>query len=125
MDDRADRFVRASALLTGFGRVALLGTAMTDDYLRALDAALPAGTVDDLLAACEERGAEAVMADERLAPVARSVIVLWYCGTLDGRVLSMESYLAGLQWVAAGAHPVGARQQGYGAWAVAPEAVGA
>ena len=124
MDDRAERFLRASAQLTGFGRVALLGTGMTDDYLRAVDAALPPGTLDELLAAVEDRGAEAALGDERLGKAGRDLIVLWYCGSWEGQVVSMESYLAGLQWAAAGAHPVGARQQGYGAWAWAPETIG-
>jgi hypothetical protein len=120
---------------------------MTDSYIRALDDALPPGTLDDLLAAYErlpaaadrDTAAEAqILADPKLGPVARNLILLWYCGTwtalpdawraaygssaLDtSRVLSPESYQAGLQWMVAGAHPAGARQQGYGAWAVAPD----
>jgi hypothetical protein len=71
--------------------------------------------------------------------VARNLILVWYCGTWtalpDGwreaygtspldtdRVLSAEAYQAGLQWVAAGAHPAGALQQGYGAWSAEPKA---
>ena len=81
----------------------------------------------------------AVLDDPKLGPVARNLIVVWYCGTWtalpDGwreaygtspldtdRVLSAEAYQAGLQWVAAGAHPAGALQQGYGAWSAEPEA---
>jgi hypothetical protein len=65
---------------------------------------------------------------------------MWYCGTwtampdawraaygaspLDvNRVVSAQAYQAGLQWVAASAHPAGARQQGYGAWATTPAGV--
>jgi hypothetical protein len=36
-------------------------------------------------------------------------------------VVSSEAYLSGLQWVVAGAHPAGRRQQGYGVWSLAPE----
>jgi hypothetical protein len=150
MDDRAGRFLDLSVLLTGFGRVQLLGTGMLEHYLRAVDDVLPAGFLDELLAAydalpADDREAAAgptILDDPTLGPVARNLILLWYCGTwtelpedwrgLHGtspldthRVVSPASYLAGLQWVAAGAHPVGARQQGYGAWAVPPEAVGA
>jgi hypothetical protein len=91
--------------------------------------------------ACDAREAavsSAILEDPKLGPVARNVIVAWYCGTWaalpDGwreaygtspldtdRVLSAEAYQAGLQWVAAGAHPAGALQQGYGAWSAAPE----
>ena len=123
MDDRAERFLDASAQLTGFGRVALLGTGQADEYLRTLDEAT--GGADAFLAACDAQGAEGVLADPEHGPVARSLIALWYCGSWEGRVVSMESYLAGLQWVVAQAHPVGARQQGYGAWALPPEAIGA
>lgn len=150
MEDRAGRFLDLSVLLTGFGRVQLLGTGMLEHYLRAVDDVLPAGFLDELLAAYDalragDREAAAgptIFDDPKLGPVARNLILLWYCGTwtelpedwrgLHGtspldthRVVSPASYLAGLQWVAAGAHPVGARQQGYGAWAVPPEPVGA
>jgi hypothetical protein len=134
-------FVAVSARLTGFDRVTLLGTGMTDEYLRAMDAVLPGGTLDELLN--DERSqsdarVRDLLDDAKLGPVARNLIVLWYCGTwtalpddwraaygtspLDtDRVESAAAYQAGLQWVVAGAHPAGARQQGFGAWAVPPE----
>ena len=111
---------------------------MTDTYLRALDAVLPARTLDELLAAGErDDGVAELLDDAKLGPVARNLILLWYCGTwtalpdewraaygtspLDTtRVESAEAYLAGLQWVVAGAHPAGARQQGFGAWSTEP-----
>lgn len=137
MDSRSDRFIVLSARLTGFGRVTLLGTGMTAEYLAALDAVVGAPLVDEMLAS-EDAGA--LLQDPRLGPVARNLILLWYCGTWTAlpedwraahgtspldvtRVESAESYQAGLQWVVAGAHPAGARQQGFGAWAVAPEGV--
>lgn len=150
--DRLGRFIEMSAVLTGFGPVDLLGTGMADGYLRATDAALPAGVLDELLAAFgrlpassqasdgadpETLAGQAILGDDKLGPVARSVILLWYRGTwtalpaawrsaygaspLDtDRVVSAEAYQAGLQWLAAGAHPAGARQQGFGAWASPP-----
>jgi hypothetical protein len=147
--ERADAFLDLSALLTGFDRVQLLGTGVAQSYLQTLDAVLPEDVVSDLFAAYEalpsDDGREAAVAreilgDARLGPVAQNLIILWYCGTwtalpddwrgahgsspLDtDRVISPEAYVAGLQWVAAGAHAVGARQQGFGAWAVAPEGV--
>jgi hypothetical protein len=147
---RAEAFLALSELLTGFGRVPLAGTGQTDSYLCALDAVLPAGMVDELLRAAgslpEGAGREAavgpaILDDPKLGPVARNVILMWYRGTwtalpaewraaygaspLDtDHVLSAPAYQAGLQWVAAGAHPAGALQQGYGAWAAAPEGAG-
>ena len=146
MDDRLGRFVEMSAALTGFGPVHLLGTGMTASYLRTVDAALPAGVLDELLDAFsrlpdgtgrEAAAGQAILRDAKLGPVARNVILLWYRGTwtalpddwraahgsspLDtDRVVSPEAYQTGLQWAAAGAHPAGARQQGFGAWASPP-----
>jgi hypothetical protein len=175
-DKRTDRFVEMSVLLTGFGRVELLGTGVTESYLRTLDAVLPEGVLDELLDAYGRLSAPApapvpaptpppppppvpapaplppapaaaghdaereaavrstILADDKLGPVAQNLIRMWYCGTwtalpaawrstygaspLDtNHVVSAEAYQAGLQWAAAGAHPAGARQQGYGAWA--------
>jgi hypothetical protein len=136
-----------SALLTGYGRVRLAGTGLTEAYLRTIDAALPAGALDELLDAFgrlpsgsgrEAAAVPAILDDLRLGPVARNVILLWYCGTwtalseawhaahghspLDTtRVVSAQAYQSGLQWDAAGAHPAGARQQGFGAWSAPPE----
>jgi hypothetical protein len=137
VDSRSERFIVLSARLTGFGRVTLLGTGMTAEYLASLDTVVGAQLVDELLAADD---ADALLQDAKLGPVARNLIMLWYCGTwtalpedwraaygtspLDTtRVESAEAYLAGLQWVVADAHPAGARQQGFGAWSVAPEGV--
>jgi hypothetical protein len=143
---RLGRFIELSVLLTGFGPVDLLGTGMSASYLRAADAALPAGVLDELIDALtrlpdgagrEDAAGQVILGDAKLGPVARNVILLWYQGTwvalpqewravygsspLDiDRVVSPEAYQAGLQWAAAGAHPAGARQQGFGAWAVAP-----
>jgi hypothetical protein len=148
VDQRVEPFLDLSVLLTGYDRVQLLGTGMADGYLCALEEALPSGVLDELLGAYERLPradreaavASAILGDPKLGPVARNVILLWYCGTwtalpeawrtaygtspLDtSRAVSAEAYQAGLQWVAAGAHPIGARQQGYGAWAVPPESV--
>lgn len=166
--ERTDKFLAMSAVLTGYGRVQLVGTGLTAAYLRAIDAALPAGILDDLLAAfgrlsadvqssdlrwvgangvrgvpldddrLEANVASVILDDARLGPVARNIILLWYCGTwtalsdawhaaygaspLDAtRVVSAQAYQGGLQWVAAGAHPAGAREQGFGAWSMPPQ----
>jgi len=149
MNARMEKFLGLSAVLTGFGRVELFGTAMATTYLQTLDTALPKGVVDELLAAYDpgvaqdaiEAAVNRMLEDPKLGPVARNLMVLWYCGSWtclpDGwcaaygpsrldvsRVLSADAYQAGLQWIVAGAHPAGARQQGFGAWAMAPEGSG-
>jgi len=150
MDKRLEQFLGLSVVLTGFSRVQLLGTAMAGDYLHTLDTVLPAGVVDELLAAYERlpqgSGRDAavtadILADPKIGPVARNLILLWYCGTwtslpdawhaaygaapneLNG-VVSADAYQAALQWLVAGAHPPGSRQQGFGSWSMAPERSG-
>jgi hypothetical protein len=142
---RRDVFIDVSAALTGFSRVRLLGTGMSGTYLNELDAILPNGMLDRLLRAfqrspqdAEEATVEAILQDASLGPVARNIMLLWYCGTWTAfpdswradhgaapgdttHVVSGEAYQAALQWVLVGAHPAAARQQGFGAWAAAPE----
>lgn len=143
---RSTRFIDLSASLTGFSRLQLLGAGTADGLLRALDAIVPASVVDEMLSAHEQLppGAEreaavraSIFDDPRFGPVAQNLIRMWYCGTwsrlpdswrttygaspLDvDRVLSVEAYQAALQWVVVGAHPPGARQQGFGSWAEPP-----
>jgi hypothetical protein len=173
VENRIDQFVRLSALLTGFAQFHLLGTGMAETYLRATDAALPEGVLDELLDAGsppaagsassggpalpgaaaqpgvsalaggtgpEAAAGQAILDDAKLGPVARTLILLWYRGAWTAlpqewhsaygaspqdvdHVVSAEAYQAGLQWDAAGAHPAGTRQQGYGAWASPPAAL--
>ena len=137
MDARAESFLAVSAQLTGFCRVELAGTGMTEEYIAALDAVLPPGLLDRLVEQWRGVGRDSVLGDATLGPVARNIVLLWYRGAwtplppdwrsangaspLDmDRVISARAYRAGLQWAAAGAHPAGAAPQGYGAWALAP-----
>jgi hypothetical protein len=130
VQDRLDQFLGLSVELTGLSRLQLLGTAMADAYLETMDAKLPAGGLDELLAAYGQLPAGAareaaitteLLDNSDLGPMTRDLILLWYCGSWGGDIVSAEAYLAGLQWVAAGAHPPGAQQQGFGAWSQPPE----
>lgn len=149
--ERTERFLDLSVLLTGFDRAQLLGTGVAGQYLRTLEDVVCGEVLDDLLHARERLPAgepsEAVIRSEIIdhadrGPVARNLIMLWYSGTwralpedwrrahgaspLDtDRVVSGAAYAAGLQWVAAGAHPMGARAPGFGSWALPPEDVDA
>ena len=77
------------------------------------------------------------LASGMLGPPARALIQLWYLGqwmplpakwrNLYGasrfdvtRIISTRAYKEGLVWDAIGAHPMGAKQQGFGAWAIEP-----
>ncbi len=130
MQDRLEQFLGLSVELTGLSRLQLLGTAMAGTYLKTMDAKLPAGALDGLLAAYAKLpagpGRESAITAEllgnsHLGPITRDLILLWYCGSWRGDIVSAEAYLAALQWVAAGAHPPGAQQQGFGSWSQPPE----
>jgi len=141
-------FLGLSAELTGFPAVRLTGTGMAHDYLDAVCAVVGRSVVADLLDAylalpaepADERAAAmraSVLADERLGPVARNVIKLWYVGTwyqLPGSwrqvfgarprdvtfVVSPMAYTEGLLWPAVDANSPGAKAPGYGTWALPP-----
>jgi hypothetical protein len=147
MNKRLEPFLELSGVLTGFSRLQLLGTAMANEYLRTLDAVLPSGVLDEMLARYkqipqgtdrEDAVAAAILGDPKLGPVARNLILLWYCGswtalpdawhtaygaspTNTNGVVSAQAYQAGLQWALIGAHPPGSSQQGFGSWSVPPE----
>jgi hypothetical protein len=133
--ERLERFLGLSVLLTGFSRTELLGTGMADDYLYTLETTLPVGVCDLLLSDWDAQPIDQLLNDPKLGPVARNLIMMWYCGTwtalpdawrsaygaspLDvSRVVSAEAYQAGLQWIAIGAHAPGSRQQGFAAWSM-------
>jgi hypothetical protein len=61
-----------------------------------------------------------ILGDPKLGPAAWNLILLWYLGMWQTAYVSAESYQAALQWAAAGAHPPGSRQEGFGSWSMLP-----
>lgn len=78
-----------------------------------------------------------ILGNPMLAPLAMNIIQMWYLGSWSqlpqawrnqfgakandvDHVISAEAYKEGLIWQAIGAHPQGAKQQGFGAWALPP-----
>jgi hypothetical protein len=78
-----------------------------------------------------------ILSDDRLGPVVRNLIKLWYSGTWFGlppewtdnyqaheaaetSTVTAASYQEGLLWPAIGANPPGAKAPGYGSWAQPP-----
>lgn len=149
--DRLAGFLSLSVTLTGFTEFELQGTGQAQAYLDTLLAVVGPATTDELLsahAAVLEAGADdeaardrlvraRILGDDRLGPVARNVMKLWYVGTWyampgpwsqafgiggDDRtfVVSATSYTEGLVWPAIGANPPGAKGPGYGTWAEPP-----
>ena len=143
-----DEFLTLSATLTGYTRFRLTGTGQADAYLATTRSAVGDAILDELLTGSSEvhaAGADAldrgirsrILADDRLGPVARHVVKMWFVGTWyqlpqDWRdryatgspdvthVVSPASYTEGLLWPTIGANPPGAKGQGYGTWADAP-----
>lgn len=146
-----DGFLSLSAALTGFPPFQLRGTDQAEAYLATATGMVGATTMADLVAAFAAAQAAAggdaakldreirvtILGDERLGPVARNLIKLWYVGTWyqmprDWRethggaesdrdfVVSPAAYTEGLLWPAVGANPQGAKPHGYGMWALPP-----
>jgi hypothetical protein len=146
-----EHFLALSVDLTAFPRVDLLGTGLAEQYLEKVRTACGADVVRDLLAAHQAARAEAggdpagldralrhlIFSDDRLGPVARQVIKLWFAGMWYGlppewtdrfgarsagqtSTVTAASYQEGLLWKAIGANPPGAKAPGYGSWARPP-----
>jgi len=81
-----------------------------------------------------------ILASPKLGPVARNVIQLWYLGSWmqlpeawrsefgtspadTTRVVSAAAYQQSLVYDAMAAHPPGAKQPGFGSWALDPESI--
>jgi hypothetical protein len=135
-------FLTISARLTGFESVELEGTGMTQIYFDTLSS----NTAPDVLSlffkevasilALEEDSVIDAAIRSRLMPnssyegTAKAIILMWYTGqSYIGMVnsaspnpaqISGNSYVQGLMWDVAEAHPPGAKQPGYGSWAEPP-----
>ena len=149
--DRLADFLALSASLTGYSVFRLRGTGQAERYLGAVVDIVGEGTVDELLAAYRGVATEAaddeaalasgmrraIMSDDKLGPLARNVVKLWYLGSWQELpahwreaygssekdrpfVVSPESYTEGLLWPSVGANPPGAKPFGYGMWATTP-----
>lgn len=150
-DDRRGVFLAFSAALTGFTAFELEGTGLAEAYLETCEAVVGDDIVDELLkayrrvqgdpdtdaSASARRIRHQILSDEKLGPVARNLIKLWYVGTwyelppawseaFGAReknyafVVSPAAYTEGLLWVTIGANPPGAKAPGYGSWAHPP-----
>jgi hypothetical protein len=150
--DLMERFLAFSAEVTAFGTLDLVGTGQADSYLDSVVRVVGDDVLRELLDA-HRRAVDAVPADrqaraalltrdvfgdEKLGPVGRNIIKLWYVGVRyalppewterfgggrqdDGTFTpSPGAYPEGLLWRAIGANPPGARAPGYGSWAQPP-----
>jgi hypothetical protein len=143
------RFLAFSKEITGFTVFQLQGTGMAQAYLDAATSVLGAGLIDELLSAYERVRDEAqgdlefrlrreIFGDEKLGPIARNIIKMWFVGiwyelprawteSFGAReknvtfMVSATAYTEGLLWTTIGANPSGAKAPGYGSWAEEPD----
>lgn len=144
-------FLGFSSVLTGFSVFQLQGTGQAASYLSTVIQIVGEATVVDLLqtfrqvrekagddeAALDRLLRADILSDERLGPIARNVIKLWYVGTwyqlscawraTFGEaekdltfVVSAQAYTEGLLWPTIDANPSGAKGPGYGTWSAPP-----
>ena len=140
-----EKFLAFSADVTAFTVFELQGTGQAEAYFATVSDVVGSELVDQLLDAydrvCSEEHADRdfrlrreIFGDEKLGPVARNIIRLWYVGiwyqlprawteAFGARekdvtfMVSAAAYTEGLLWPAIGAHPTGAKTPGYGSWA--------
>lgn len=144
-------FLRLSAVLTDFSEFHLLGTGQAELYYSTAVGSAGKCVISEFLKVFRQVESDAggdsgkldkglrsaILSDEKLGPVARNLIKLWYIGTwyqLPGAwherfglagddktfIPSPSSYVEGLLWTAIGAHPPGAKAPGYGTWTEPP-----
>lgn len=139
----AQRFLDFSAAVTAFSVFDLHGTGQAESYQSAVARVVGEEVLTELLDAYDRAGntaaalSAAIFGDEKLGPVARNIIKLWYAGIWyelppewnesfgarenDGTfTASSQAYPEGLLWRAIGANPPGAKAPGYGSWAFPP-----
>ena len=129
-----DLFLEISVYLTGFDEAELQGTGMVETYYQAV---LSNNTQPDvsyffeMVAAIlkeNESNEDALnkaisshlMPASAYSGMAMNIINMWYTGNWGDNVVSGQAYVQGLVWDAAEAHPPGAKQPGYGSWAIPP-----
>ncbi|MBR7800272.1 hypothetical protein [Undibacterium fentianense] len=144
MGNDQEIFLQISVELTGFNSAELLGTGMLETYF----ATVQEGTTKENLGLFLQASAEILsetdvstretqianllMPDSSYLGLAKNIIYMWYSGqwgpTVNSpdanlqevRNISPEAYVQGLMWTAANTHPPGAKQPGFGSWAMPP-----
>ena len=144
-------FLNLSAEVTGYTSTDLLGTGVAWDYFDTFTKIVGEDICFDLWKVSEtiihkhadaDKKEEAIrlklLSSDKFGPLVRNLIKLWYLGQWDelpnywretygtslldkDTILSGNSYKEGLVWSAIGAHPMGAKQPGFGTWSDPPE----
>lgn len=147
-----NRFLAFSAEVTAFTVFELQGTGQADAYRNTVVDVVGGELLDELLDTYDsvrreepqtrtERLRREIFGDEKLGPIARNIVKLWYVGiwyqlpqswteAFGARPEDVEhmvcansqpAYAEGLLWTAIGANPPGAKGPGYGSWVAPPQ----
>lgn len=140
-------FVNLSIVVTGFSRFELYGTDQVNYYYDAIAKVIGSEILSELLetfhdvyegvkdnpSALDQEMRSKIFGSEKLGPIARNVIKLWYVATWYQLpqawrdrfgikpndvtfVISPQAYPEGLLWSAIGVNPPAAKPPGYGTW---------
>ncbi|MCP4382058.1 MAG: hypothetical protein GY798_11710 [Hyphomicrobiales bacterium] len=139
LDDPAqlDTFVTFSVEATGFAIADLKDTGQSAVFFGTVRDAVGDALFRELLETYRDGGLATVLGNDRLGPVARNIIKLWYAatwvrlptawrvayGVRPGDrtfVVSTDAYPTGLLWSAIGVNPPGADAPGFATWADPP-----
>lgn len=123
-----DVFLALSAALTGYSVAELQGTGIAEDIAEKMFLQKGTALCEQLSHLWQEtEDPEAILHDPQVGPMARELIAAWYTGQWGNSLyatndtISSQAYIQALVWKAVQAHPMGAKQQGFGTWAYAPD----
>ncbi len=121
-------FIELSAALTGYSQVEITGTGVSEAIWKELVKQKGEALAGTLLQAWNDHGdAGAILADPALGPAGRELMAAWYTGQWGASLfdasstISSQTYIQALIWKAAKAHPMGAKQPGFGTWSFPPD----
>lgn len=135
MNEHLPAFERLSATLTGFSLADVQGTSLGSTYLEIIVGHHDPARLTSLLKAYDQLNINPnieALSDEQFLELSQlnqerefrslinDIISLWYNGSWKGIPVSSKAYVEGFVWRAIGAHPMGAKQPGFGTWAFPP-----
>lgn len=130
-------FLDISVCLTGFSEMELLGTGMLETYYNVMMNKNNIAVVEAFLTAsakilAKNKNSEEdlkkeilnnLMPDSLYSGLAQNIITMWYLGSWLNEIISPQSYVQGMVWGIAKAHPPGAKQPGFASWSMLPKIV--
>ncbi|MCJ8288554.1 MAG: hypothetical protein HRT58_00870 [Crocinitomicaceae bacterium] len=137
-EENLSLFEELCAILTGFSLTEIQGTGLSEKYLEVIRDKEPQA-INNLLDSFEKLGTDhrnvsdndlilirGVLEDECLGPISQQLILMWYTGQwnfgeTDTYVISEKAYIESFSFRAAGSHPAGAKQPGFGTWQFPPQ----